>query len=128
MPADVSLQRAWRRRLKEDGFDDIELPDGSLRGPQKPPGRWRSFDAASPLEREATSEYFIRATTFCATYVFSRLPPKVRSVWRLHAKGQSNSEVAKTLGFSLKTVRNSLRSARARAGLPEVTSSIGHGR
>jgi DNA-directed RNA polymerase specialized sigma24 family protein len=128
MSTDAALQRVWRRRLKEDGFDDIELPDGTLRGPTKPPGRWRSFEAASPLEREATSDYFVRATTFCATYAFGRLPPKVRSVWRLHAKGQSNSEVAKTLGFSLKTVRNSLRTARVCAGLPEVTSSIGHGR
>jgi DNA-directed RNA polymerase specialized sigma24 family protein len=128
MQVEASLQRTWRRRLKAAGFDDIELPDGTLRGPQKPPGRWRSFEAASPLEREATTEYFTRATTFCASYAFSRLSPKVRAVWRLHARGHSNSEVAKTLGYSLKTVRNSLRSARSRAGLPEVTSSIGHGR
>jgi hypothetical protein len=128
MPPEATLQRAWRRRLRDSGFQDIEAPDGSLRPPRKPPGRWRGFETASPTEREAIAEYFRRATTFCSTSRYWRLAKRTRKVWRLHAKGQSNSEVARALGLTLKDVRTALRFARVAAGLPEVTSSIGHGR
>jgi DNA-binding NarL/FixJ family response regulator len=125
---DLALVRTWRKKLRESGFVDQELPDGTMKGPQKPPGRWRSFDAASPVEREATGEYFRRAEAFCGSSRFARLAPKVKAVWRLHARGQSNTEVEKALGYSIKTVRNALRAARLAAGLPESTSSIGHGK
>lgn len=128
MKPDPALARTWRRKLKASGFVDAELPDGSLRPPVKPPGRWRSFDAASPLERHATAEYFRRAEAFCGSSRFSRLTGRVKAVWRLHARGQSNTEIEKTLGYSIKVVRNSLRLARLAAGLPESTSSIGHGK
>ena len=128
MEADPSLRRLWRRRLRESGFVDLEQPDGSLKPPPKPPGRWRSFEKASPLERSATAEYFHRAETFTASSAFARLPTKTRAVWRLHAKGLSNSEVAESLRVTLKVVRSALGAARVAAGLPEVTSTIGHGR
>ena len=128
MSPDAALRREWRRKLKESGFRDIELPDGTLLGLEKPPGRWRSFETASPVEREATSEYFRRAEAFCGSSRFARLPGRVRGVWREHSKGLSNVEVSKRLGVSVKTVRNALRSARLAAGLPETTSTIGHGR
>lgn len=129
MKPEPALAREWRRKLKASGFVDLEQPDGTLTsGPKKPPGRWRSFDAASPVEREATAEYFRRAETFCASSRFARLPKKVRAVWRLHARGLSNTEVEKQTGYSIKTVRNALRAARLAAGLPESTSSIGHGK
>lgn len=127
-PDPAALRRTWRRKLRESGFEDIELPDGSLRGPEKPPGRWRSFDAASPVEREATAAYFHRATTFCESSAFKRCSKLHRRAWRLHAQGLSNSEVAEALHVSLKKVRTAILTVRARSGLPEVTSTIGHGR
>lgn len=129
MTPDPTLVRAWRKRLRDSGFVDIEAPDGTLTsGPKKPPGRWRSFESASPVEREATAEYFRRAEAFCGSSRFARLTPKVKVVWRLHAKGLSNTEVEKQTGYSIKVVRNALRAARVAAGLPESTSSIGHGK
>lgn len=122
------LHREWRRKLRASGFEDIELPDGSLLPMKKPPGRWRSFDKAHDVEREAVASYFRQATTFCESSRFKRLALVEKKVWRLHAQGLSNSEVASRLNVSLKKVRNAIRSARLLAGLPEVTSSIGHGR
>lgn len=124
----AALHREWRRRLRASGFEDIELPDGSLRPPRKPPGRWRSFEKAHDVERAAVAEYFRRAEHFTTSHRFRGLNAKQRAAWRLHAKGLSNAEVASRLNVTVKKVRSAIRSARLLAGLPEVTSSIGHGR
>lgn len=128
MSIDPVLHRKWKTKLRASGFRDIELSDGTLLPARKPPGRWRSFDKAHEVERHAVSEYFTRATHFTASHRFRRLPLYVRGVWRLHAEGASNTEVASRLNLSVKKVRNAIGRARVLAGLPEVTSSLGHGR
>ena len=127
MNPDPALARKWRARLRADGFEDIELPDGSLRPPRKPPGRWRSFDKAHPVEREAVSTYFSRALHFTASHRFRKLSKRSRAVWRLHAQGRSNMEIASALNLTVKIVRVAISRARVSAKLPEVTSSLGHG-
>jgi DNA-directed RNA polymerase specialized sigma24 family protein len=125
---DPVLARHWRRKLRASGFHDIELPDGNLRPAEKPPGRWRSFDKAHKVEREAVAEYFHRATVFTASHAFRGLTKTQRAAWRLHAQGFSNSEVASALNTTLKKVRNAIRSGRILSGLPETTSFLGHGK
>jgi DNA-directed RNA polymerase specialized sigma24 family protein len=124
---DPALARRWRQRLRADGFEDIELPDGTLRPSKKPPGRWRSFDKAHPVERHAVEAYFSRALHFTASHAFRKLSKRSRAIWRLHAQGQSNMEIASALNLSVKIVRVAITRARLAAKLPEVTSSLGHG-
>jgi hypothetical protein len=125
---DPALLRRWRQKLRASGFEDIELPDGQLRPVKKPPGRWRSFDKAHEVERAAVAEYFHRAQHFTASHTFRGLPLVARKVWRLHAQGQSNMEIASALNLTVKVVRGALTRARLAAKLPEVTSSLGHGK
>lgn len=123
------LARIWRRKLEESGFRDIELPDGSLKPPERPFGdSRRDFTRCHEVERNAIFEYYHRAEVFMVSRAFLRLPKVVRGVWRLHARGVSNSEAAKRLGVTPTVVRSAVTRVRVAAGLPKVTSTIGHGR
>jgi hypothetical protein len=127
--ADLTLLRTWRRRLVESGFHDIEAPDGSLKPPLRPFGdSRRDFFRCHPIEREGIAGYYHRAETFTATHRFGKFSKQTKAVWRLHAQGLSNQEVSKRLGVTLIVVRSAIRRVRLAAGLPEVTSTIGHGR
>jgi len=104
------------------------MPDGSLLPAKKPPGRWRSYDKAHPVERHAVETYFSRALHFTTSHAFKKLSKRSRAIWRLHAQGQSNTEVASRLNLSVKIVRVAITRARVGACLPETTSTLGHGK
>jgi DNA-directed RNA polymerase specialized sigma24 family protein len=116
-----ALRAQWRKRLASSGFKDIELPDGQLAPPERAknePGKRTSPELAKPVEREAYEAYYTRATQVMALRGFWRLRADTRNVWKLHAQGASNSEIAKQLAITVKKVRTAISGVRKMARLP----------
>lgn len=116
-----ALKSDWRRKLQASGFRDIERPDGQLASPdtaKNQPGKQSNPERAHAVERDNHAAYFTRATQVMALRGFWRLRPDTRAVWRLHAQGQSNREIASKLGLTLKKVRIAVSGVRKMAKLP----------
>jgi DNA-directed RNA polymerase specialized sigma24 family protein len=119
------LVAAWYRKLREEGFRDIETLDGRLLGSDEQ----RQADAeASWMDRTAVERYYTLALRFLHTRRFSTLPRVRRRIWALHASGRSNMEIARELDVTVKTVRVAVTTCRRMAGLPPVASHLGHGK
>lgn len=73
------------------------------------------------------ADYFRRCEHLQHTPAYRHLTKVQRAIWRLHAAGGYNSEVAKETGATLKKVRVTITTCRKLCGLPETTSTIGHG-
>jgi len=111
-PAEIDL----RGRLPLERPRDVELE-----GPTE-----LHFAAGSYVDNRA--DYFRTAGQFCHTRRFRKLRRRTRSVWALHAEGFSFVEIAKKLRTSERRVRTAIKHARAAAGLPPVTSTLGRRR
>lgn len=85
------LQRDWYKKLKEDGFEDIEDTNSKEEFLKE----WHSSSfqlSHDPATFEAKQEYFYLATKFLSSYQF---PTEVeRIIWTLHAEGKSLREIA----------------------------------
>lgn len=115
------LRTEWRRKLALAGFKDIERPDGQLATPdvaKNQPGKQSNPERAHAVERNNHAAYFTKATQIMALRGFWRLRPDTRAAWKLHAQGQSNREIAKELGLTLKKVRIAVTAVRKMAKLP----------
>jgi hypothetical protein len=120
------LARLWRKKLKASGFVDAERPDGQLQGPPLTRGdRRRSWSLASPVERAAIRGYFEAAEKFKSRKAYYLMEPRDRLVWRLHAGGMSNVEVARCAEVTIRRVKTVIGNCRKAAGLPESTMTIG---
>lgn len=85
-----TLQAEWYRKLRDSGFDDIEYAEGTsiLKGVN-------SALMASRAHPELIQEYYRRATHFVKLVK----KPRHKTVWRLHADGQKNKEIARVTGY-----------------------------
>ncbi len=77
--------------------------------------------AAARLRAEARSAYYEQALAFVGTSAYRRLSAARRAIWRLHAQGLSEREVAEQLQCSSGAVARALAAMRPLAGLPRVT-------
>lgn len=88
------LQAEWNKRLKKEGFEDIEQADGNLK-------LWDSHKARSMYSSkgaeyyEARARYYQLAGQFLHDFVFPDEETKL--IWELHADGMSYRNIIKTV-------------------------------
>ena len=84
----LTLQQEWYDKLKAEGFEDIEQPDGNLKS-------WHSFYFAlnhNEVTADSLKEYFHLATQFMHDNDFkSKLE---QFIWAHHIDGRSVREIA----------------------------------
>ncbi len=84
------LRAEWYKKLKDEGYEDIESSETHLRFYSSTFAREKSL-----LSWEAKQAYYQMATTFLAENRFrSKLE---RIIWEYHANGMSGRDIAKTL-------------------------------
>ena len=114
------LQRRWYRRLRAEGFSDIEygVENGMLKvacrenrggrlGAMADP---QALEGYAPLEYEATVEYYSRAGEMLWHYPWDSA--RDRGVWHLHCQGKSLRQIASARRLSLKQAFTILRRLR----------------
>lgn len=99
-----ALQKEWYKKLKDDGFTDIENDEDHLKF-------YNSQFAAQFVERdsyvwEAKAEYYRMAEHFLHEYEFESELEKV--IWEYHANALSYRDIAKVLK-KLKLVKKTNR-------------------
>lgn len=90
------LNKAWREKLKESGFEDEEDEKGNL----------KSKDSRTALfkSRECTEEFYT-----CLAYYLNHstnISDRDRQILNLYADGLMIKEIVYALGWSDRTVRN----------------------
>lgn len=96
-----SLQKKWYKKLKEDGFNDIEDVDS----PREYLKIWSTHFhyQYTPEEFQEKQEYYQLAQNFLHAYDFAWIPGKSiinwvdRDVWKMHSEGQSYRKIADVL-------------------------------
>lgn len=103
MVADIrALRREWYAILASEGFEDIETltPRGNLYS-EISKGRVRSKDL-DPIRIQQRADYYRRASQFTWEFIF---PDELtRSIWALHAEGETYRVIAEQNGISLRRV------------------------
>lgn len=84
------VRDVWYKRLKDEGFVDIEHSDGSINS-----GVPRGISGQDPELRELTEEYYNMATQFLNDHEFESELDKV--IWEYHTNGLSPRNIAKVL-------------------------------
>ena len=102
----TKLQKLWYKKLKDEGFEDIEKKDGHI-GRTKLNLTNRTFD-----QIEITQQYYSMARSFILDYSFESEVDKV--IWEYHAEGISvrmTSDLLKSVGIIKKksTINNVVR-------------------
>lgn len=90
------LQSMWYAKLKDEGFDEIENPDGNLKS-------WHSFMfARRPFSNPNSThrilqeeEYYRLAGQFFYDHKFKNKTEK--RMWELHSNGKSVRDIAKII-------------------------------
>ena len=105
-----TLKAEWDRRLEEDGFNDIEREDGSLR---KDKSKW--LLKHNPVLAEKRFDYYTEAERALVEHIFDSTED--RAIWTHHARGSTVREVAEMVGVPKSVVGRRLTKYRARFGL-----------
>lgn len=86
------LQKTWYRKIKNDGFKDIESENGlSLK-------EWNSNFFKNRLvyiKYQCTLQYYQKGSEILQTYSFENQYEK--KIWQLHMEGMTVRQIAKTL-------------------------------
>ena len=110
----TKLQKEWYKKLKDDGFQDLEYCDRSmspydlLRGGSKfsPIHDTQTGKEGAEVEFNATESYYMRARSFTHTGEFKTEIHK--EVWRQFAEGLSIRAIGTNVGFSHSKVKRIL--------------------
>jgi len=117
----AELQRHWYRKLKSEGFRDIESFDSSMEPVDKLKQSCKNITTTLYIEGEDEPEESIEYTTTVGFYqradrlikldetvkVF-RIPPD-KEVWEMYRVGKEVPEIAETTGFSRAQVRRKIK-------------------
>ncbi len=90
-PKFKALQDEWYKKLKSDGFEDIEADETKLK-------RWDShvfYARHSPTSFAASQEYFRYAGIFLHEHEFKTKAERV--IWELHSEGMTTQAIFETL-------------------------------
>lgn len=87
-----ALQARWNKKLEDEGFQDIETPDGRLKGISH-----ADFFKAhyNQIDAQAKQEYYRCAGYFLYEYKFKN--QLERKIWELHVEGIGIREIVKVL-------------------------------
>lgn len=105
----VKLQREWYKKLKDDGFEDIEYFDGQMEPRDilyKDGVKAFKVFKDSPGKYESTLDYYCEAGKFYHDHNFDILLDK--EIWFLHSEGHPYRAIANELTapyqYVLKTI------------------------
>lgn len=95
------LQAVWYKKLKEQGFEDIEDTSKS----DRPLEAWHSlrFQKVVGVQVDMTQAYYYRAKELLNTYQFKNKTHQ--RVWELHCEGLSKREIAEEIKNLEKTYK-----------------------
>jgi len=84
------LQESWYKKLKKDGFEDIEQDEDNLKV-------WSSvfFLRNSPEQIQAKQAYYQMASNFLEDYKFKTRREEI--IWTYHSEGISYRDISKLL-------------------------------
>ncbi len=90
-----ALQKTWYKKLKQEGFEDIEQADGHLK-------LWSAYYFRSKyktdgdvLFQQAKEEYYRLARQFLHEKSFEDI--RTKRIWELHSEGMSIRNIVKVL-------------------------------
>ena len=90
----LALQEVWYKKLKGDGFKDIEQDESRMKNSTSTELHKRGlYD--DPLRREAREEYYRLAGQFLHEYQFA--DKKSKAMWELHSEGISIQDIVVAL-------------------------------
>lgn len=95
-PSFRKLQKQWYKKLKEEGFKDIETVGFYMRSAI-------NLRAVATKDREAIQEYYSNATSVLYETEFDN--EKDKKIWELHCEGLSVRKVASKYGVSKTTAQ-----------------------
>ena len=78
-----------------------------------------------PSDRRA--DYYRQCRAYCSTASFRHLGRQQQAIWRLHARGESQTAICFALGVTPMRARVAIRGARLAARLPAVASTMPRG-
>lgn len=87
----LALKKKWDKKLKSDGFEDIEQDDGNLK-------LWSSHFFKARFNETlfgAKEEYYRLAGQFLHEHIFKE--QKTKLIWQLHSEGISIRDIVKAL-------------------------------
>ena len=105
-----TLKARWYKKLKKEGFDDIENNGGSLKAEVDP--RTISYALSNKESRE---EYYKKAEEFLANY--KEFTVQERQIWALHCQGMGAVRISKTLSLTIYRADSTLANLRKLSGL-----------
>lgn len=104
----INLQKEWYKKLKDEGFEDIEYfdktsmePQDWLKGNSKFSGTVSEDQKATETAEfnfNSTRDYFLAATHWLITGNFQS--PIDKRIWELHSNGESLREIGEEIGYS----------------------------
>lgn len=98
----VALRDAWYAKLKEEGFEDIEILDKRTKHPGCMLKGVSPGDLRRGLYKPETEEYY----RIARRHVWKLHTPLEREIWRLHAEGHSRSRIVARLGTRFHVTRS----------------------
>jgi len=105
-----TLKTRWYKKLKKEGFNDIENNDGSLKAEVDP--RTISYALSNKESRE---EYYKKAEEFLANH--KGFIEQERQIWALHCQGMGAVRISKLLKITLYRADSTLANLRKLSGL-----------
>lgn len=84
------VRDVWYKKLKKEGFEDIEHYDGSINI-----GTPRSLNWGDELQRQLVQDYYCMAYHFLNEFPFET--PLDKIIWEYHAEGLSIRDIVKVL-------------------------------
>ncbi len=89
------LKAVWYKKLKAEGFKDLEDLDGNFKNYSYYAGKFQFLYKADPVKWAAKEEYFRQCTVFLNEFTFRS--PKQRKMWALHCEGVADVQIAKIM-------------------------------
>lgn len=104
-----ALQNKWYRKLKKEGFEDVE----DTNSPNEFLKKWHTYDFKTKYQKgnaESITDYYRLASQFLHDYSFETGTEK--KVWELHAGGHSIRKIEKLLRIDRNRVHKIIRTIK----------------
>jgi hypothetical protein len=89
-----TLQRQWYKKLKESGFNDLEIDNKFIFSGQYA-GKLAFVYDENPLAWESKEEYFRQACAYVLKHKFTK--PVEKAIFKLHSEGAEKPEIVQAL-------------------------------
>lgn len=109
----LKLKQMWYQRLKDEGFQDIECNDGSLKTYDR---RTIAFD-----NRNAIMEFFLELDHYLAVTKLNDLDSQILN---LYSQGMFITDIAYALGYSRQWITKIVKKHKVEMGYASIKKPI----